>query len=151
MEITCISSGCIKERSPTIPPWTWASAIPKPPLMIQTPMKGPSPPFPDVAKSNYKILTMENHKIFTQEYQTKFHTNFVHLELKNIKWKKESGFTIKTMREQMKNRTYPKRFRLLVLIFASLYASIEIVPRANGWYTRVRTLEGWYFCTGFER
>lgn len=92
-------------------------------------MKGPSPPFPDVAKSNYKRLTMEKHKIFTQKNRNKFHTNS---ELKNIKRKNETMFTIKTKREQMKNRRYPKRFRFLVLIFASQYVSIEIVTRANG-------------------
>jgi len=47
----------------------------------------------------------------------------------------------------MKKSIYPNIFRIRVLIFASLYASIASVPTANGWYTSVRTLEGWYFCT----
>lgn len=56
----------------------------------------------------------------------------VDLVLNKTKRRKETVLTIKTAREQMKNRTYPKRFRFLVLIFASQYASIEIVPSANG-------------------
>jgi hypothetical protein len=47
----------MKDRSPTIPPCTCASATPKAPLIAQTPMKVPIPPFPDVAKSNYGSKT----------------------------------------------------------------------------------------------
>jgi len=52
----------MKERSPTIPPCTWASATPKAPLMAHIPMKVPSPPFPEVAKSNYSRIIINKQK-----------------------------------------------------------------------------------------
>lgn len=59
--------------------------------------------------------------------------------------------TTKTNREPIESSTYPKRFLFLVLIFASLYVSTASVPIANGWYTRERTLEGWYCCVRKEK
>lgn len=35
--------------------------------------------------------------------------------------------------ELKKKRVYPAKLRFLVLIFASRYANIAIVPRAKGW------------------
>ena len=46
----------MKDKSPTIPPWTWASATPKEPTIAHIPMKGPIAPLPDVAKSNCQTL-----------------------------------------------------------------------------------------------
>ena len=46
--------------------------------------------------------------------------------------KRPTILTTKTKREPIKNNTYPNRFRFLVLIFASLYASKASVPTANG-------------------
>ena len=48
-----MNSGHIKERSPTIPPCTKASATPKEPTMTHKAIYGPIPPFPEVTKSNY--------------------------------------------------------------------------------------------------
>lgn len=47
-------------------------------------------------------------------------------------FKEKEGLTTRTRRVLMKKREYPKRLRFLVLIFASWYASIAIVPRAKG-------------------
>ena len=46
-----MNSGHMKAMSPTIPPWTWASATPKAATIAHMPIKGPIPPPPDVAKS----------------------------------------------------------------------------------------------------
>lgn len=59
--------------------------------------------------------------------------------------------TTSTKRVLMKNSEYPNKFRFLVLIFASLYDNAISVKSANGWYTRVRTLEGWYLCARGKR
>ena len=42
----------MKDKSPTIPPSTKASATPKKATIAHIPIKGPIPPLPDVAKSN---------------------------------------------------------------------------------------------------
>lgn len=54
-QLTWINSGHISDRSPTIPPWTWASATPNAALIMHTPMNGPIPPLPEVATSNYNM------------------------------------------------------------------------------------------------
>lgn len=53
--LTWINSALMKESSPTIAPGTCASATPKAPLMELIPREVPSPPFPDVAKSSYRL------------------------------------------------------------------------------------------------
>ncbi len=52
--------------------------------------------------------------------------------MENIVLQTQIVRTTKTIRELMKNRIYPNRFLRLVLIFASLYASIASTPSANG-------------------
>lgn len=44
----------------------------------------------------------------------------------------KSVLTTKTNKVLAKKRVYPNMLRFLVLIFDSLYASIAIVPSANG-------------------
>lgn len=41
--------------------------------------------------------------------------------------------TIRTEKAHVKKRVYPIKFRILVLTLESLYASIAVVTRANGW------------------
>lgn len=53
--------------------------------------------------------------------------------------------TTRTKRVLAVKRMYPARFRNLVLILDSWCARIAMVTSANGWYTSVSTLEGWYF------
>jgi hypothetical protein len=48
------------------------------------------------------------------------------------KYKDERILTTKTKRVLRKKRAYPNKFLNLVLIFASLYVSTAIVPRAKG-------------------
>lgn len=55
----------------------------------------------------------------------------------------ETELTTIISRELKKKRVYPNKFRRLVLTLASWYARMASVIRAKGWYTRVRTLEGW--------
>lgn len=82
-------------------------------------MKLPIPPLPDVAKSNYN--THQNGNRITSLLI--FQKNLRHF------W----GLTSKTARVPKKKRMYPNKFRFLVFIVASWYASIASVARENGW------------------
>jgi len=65
-------------------------------------------------------------------------------DLLEIEMHSDEKWHTTTQRRVLKQkRVYPTIFRFLVSIFGSFYASIAVTPTANGWYTRVSTLDGW--------
>lgn len=76
--------------------------------MAQIPMKIPSPPLPDDAKSNYGTYMKK-----------RYHNSQPTQRNKNSTQNKEGKLTTNTNKVEIKKREYPNKILFLVLILAS--------------------------------